>query len=60
MRRLDYVDDWVQLARESRYDANALASALEISPSQLRRWFQEVCGSTRKRYYRRSLVNTTC
>jgi len=46
MRCLDLVDDWVQLARKSRYDANALAAALQISRSQLRRWFQEVCGST--------------
>jgi AraC-like DNA-binding protein len=43
---LDSVNDWAQLARQSRYDATKLAAALGISISQLRRFFQDLCCCT--------------
>jgi AraC-like DNA-binding protein len=37
--RLEFVDDWVELARRARFDANQLANYCSVSPSQLRRYF---------------------
>src|SRR5688572_27351267 len=37
--RLQFITDWIQRGRESRYDAKALAKLCNVSSSQLRRYF---------------------
>lgn len=42
MSRLDWIDDWIERARNADYNANALAKLCSVSPSHLRRYFNAV------------------
>src|SRR5688572_4948350 len=44
MRRLEFVDDWAELARKAQYHSPALALICSVSQSQLRRHFNDHCG----------------
>jgi|SRR5687768_17419249 len=44
MSRLQWITDWAERARKSGYHSNNLAKLCSVSPSQLRRFFNEVCG----------------
>jgi AraC-like DNA-binding protein len=44
MGRLELISDWIELARQAHYSSDTLAVLCSISPSQLRRFFNESYG----------------